>query len=102
MVLILHVSYTGELTTDSPRWIRPFACDCPRNPLSESFRNVRYTVQSLNVLTTGLFNVIITVDSAQDSFDGFIVVYQQDFDPMFPDENVLGCDDDDSSDRDSF
>ena len=95
------VSYPGEITTDSPKWIRPFAvCGCP-GLLSESSRTVGYTFESFNVLTTGLFNVRITVDSGQNNFDGFIVVYQHDFDPMFPDENVLGCNDDAGSDRDS-
>ena len=94
------VSYPGEITTDSPKWIRPGVCGCFEDP-GESFRNVGYTVESFNVLTTGLFNVLITVNSVQeDDFDGLIAVYQQDFDPMFPDENFLGCNDDvESSNR---
>ena len=95
------VSYTGELTTDSPKWNRPLNV-CGTVELVEGNRIVGYTVQSFNVLTTGLFNVMITVNSAQDDFDGLIFVYEHDFDPMLPDENFLGCDDDGLTTRDSF
>ena len=95
------VSYTGEVTTDSPKWTRPVGCDCLFVP-PVSLRNVGYTFQSFYVLTTGLFTVMISVDSAQVDLDGVIFVYQNDFDPNLPDENFLDCNDDDTSERDSF
>ena len=95
------VSYPGEITTDSPRWNRPRNV-CGTDELVQGNRIVGYTVQSFNVLTTGLFNVMITVNSTQDDFDGLILVYEHDFDPMLPDENFLGCDDDGFTGRDSF
>ena len=84
------VVYTGNITMDSPRWTRPEDCDIDFTPNS---LNVGYTVESFNVLTTGIFDVTIEVDSLQD-FDGYIFVYQDVFDPMVPDANLLGCDDD--------
>ena len=88
------VSYDGEVTTDSPKWDRPPICVC--DPVAEGVELfVGYTVESFNVLTTGLFDVMITVDSRQDfPFDGLILVYEHDFDPMSPHDNFLGCNDD--------
>ena len=96
------VSYTGAVTTDSPKWTRPDGCGCFPPPPA-CIRNVGYTFQSFNVLITGLFTVMISVDSSQVDFDGVIFVYQNDFDPNLPDENLLDCNDDaTTSERDSF
>ena len=84
------VVYTGNVTLDSPTWTRPDFCDGSNTP--DSF-HVGYTVESFNVLTTGLFDVTIEIDSVQD-FDGYIFVYHDVFDPMIPDANFLGCNDD--------
>ena len=89
------VSYHGEVTTDSPKWERPLCEGC--HPPNDRF--VGYTVRSFNVMTAGLFDVIITVNSVQSLFDGFIFVYQGAFDPMVPLRNIFACDDDDTSTR---
>ena len=83
------VVYTGSVTPVSPTWTRSDVCDVIFTPGS---RVVGYTVESFNVLTTGLFDVTIKVDSVQ-SFDGYIFVYQDVFDPLVPDANLLGCND---------
>ena len=88
------VSYNGEVTTASPKWTRPTACDCATVLVGDELF-VGFTVESFNILTTGLFDVMITVDSQQNSFNGLNLVYQDDFDPMFPLDNLLGCNDDD-------
>ena len=88
------VSYDGELTPASPKWDRPSVANC--RPLSDNNDFfVGFTVELFNVLSTGLFDVEITVDSQQpNTFDGVILVYQHDFNPMSPLDNLLGCSDD--------
>ena len=86
------VSYTGSVTPDSPKWERPRSTICFTIPTNDPF--VGYTAQSFNVLTTGLFDIMITVNSEQQDLDGFIWVYQDVFDPMVPLANLLGCNDD--------
>ena len=85
------VVYTGNVTLDSPTWTRPRPTDCENG--SPGSLVVGYTVESFNVLTTGIFDVTIEVDSVQD-FDGYIFVYHDVFDPLVPDANLLGCSDD--------
>ena len=85
----VSVIYTGSVTMDSPTWTRPTDCDSDTDtPVSLV---VGYTVESFNVLTTGLFDVTIEVNSVQD-FDGYIFVYQDVFNPMVPDANLLNDD----------
>ena len=89
------VSYTGNVTMDSPKWNRPNPDMCPSFPRGNNLF-VGYSVQSFNVLTTGLFDVMIKVDSEHD-FGGIIFVYEDVFDPMVPLQNLLDCSDSDDS-----
>ena len=84
------VVYTGSVTPVSPKWTRPTDCDSG----TPGSLVVGYTVEPFNVLTTGSFDIMITVNSAQQGFDGYILVYQDVFDPMVPPANLLGCNDD--------
>lgn len=85
------LSYTGN-STGGPTWARPIAnsaTDCGTT-LSGVGSATPYSVQEFNVSLTGNYDV----SSVQPTFDGYIFVYRENFNPAQPFVNCVGGDDD--------
>jgi hypothetical protein len=79
------VSYSGS-NVGAPEWVRPFA----DGSCCSGIGPVRYTVQDICVLATGQYDIL----SVQDSFDGYLFIYEQPFNPATQTVNFVGGDDD--------
>lgn len=78
-------SYSGD-TTAGPTWDRPFAsgtCCSGNNPNA-------YDTEIFYVSQTGFYDI----NSVQNGFDGFLFVYQEDFDPANQEVNFVAGNDD--------
>ena len=85
------VSYTGEVTPASPKWNRPDV----GGPTIIFVGPVGYSVQEFYVDTDGAFNIGFAISSTQ-TYDGYIYVYEESFDPTDQLTNLLAENDDGS------
>ncbi len=80
-------SYSGDLSSvDAGNWARPFAdgnCCSGLGP-------VRFLAQDLQVGSDGLYSL----SSAQSGYDGYLLLYQNSFDPLDQTANFVAGDDD--------
>lgn len=79
------VNYSDTIV-GGPSWDRPFAdCSC-----CSGLGPVTYHVQEFTVDTAGDYDL----SSVQDGFDGYMLIYQDSFDPLAQDTNCVAGDDD--------
>jgi len=82
--LATTVTYSGT-TVNAPTWTRPYqGPNCSLNG-----PEVRYHAQEFTVDTTGMYQII-----SEQTYDGYIHLYENNFDPNAPCTNYLNGDDD--------